>query len=86
MCIRDSLKVYTRTIVTNAGSHYVFTSRGWQGDKITWTGSQHAETGATELREEIARTGPDSFDAVFYRKDGEAWAVQTREKLERIKR
>lgn len=59
------LKVYTRTIVTNTGSYYAFTSSGWHGERITWTGSQHAETGATELREEIERTGPDSFDAVF---------------------
>lgn len=79
------LKMYTRTIVTNAGSHYAFTSHGWHGDKLTWIGRQHAETGAVELREEIERTGPDSFDAVFYRKDGEEWLVQSREELERMK-
>ncbi|MBK9176025.1 MAG: hypothetical protein IPM46_06720 [Flavobacteriales bacterium] len=76
-------KSFTRTNVTNTGGYYFFTSTGWEGDRITWTGSQHSATGTIELREEIERTGPDSFDAVFYRKEGEAWVVQTREKLQR---
>ncbi|MBK7268932.1 MAG: hypothetical protein IPI07_05290 [Flavobacteriales bacterium] len=58
-------KLYTRTIATNTGSHYVFTSTGWLGGKLKWTGSQHAGTDAVELREEIERTGPDRFNAVF---------------------
>jgi len=76
-------KAFTRTIVTNAGGYYFFTSTGWEGDRITWTGSQHSAAGTIELREEIECTGPDSFNAVFYRKEGEAWLVQTREKLQR---
>lgn len=80
------LKSFTRTIVTNTSGYYFFTSTGWQGDRITWTGSQHSAGGAIELREEIERTGPDSFNAVFYRKDGESWVVQTREKLQRTRK
>jgi hypothetical protein len=79
-------KLFTRTIVTNAGGHYVFTSAGWQGEHLTWNGEQHSAAGSTELREEIDRTGPDSFMAVFYRKDGEQWMLQSNEKLDRVPR
>lgn len=74
-------KQYTRTIVANTGSHYVFTSTGWKDDKLIWTGEQHASTGVVELREEIERTSPDSFNAVFYRREGQKWVVQTTERL-----
>lgn len=75
--------LYTRTIVANTGSTYHFTSTGWQGDRLLWTGSQQAARGSVELREEIRRTGPDSFTAIFHRKDGDQWVLQSNERLER---
>lgn len=76
-------KLCTRTIITNTGSMYHFTSSGWQGDKLVWTGSAHSATGVVELREEIERTGPDSFTAIFHRKDGDTWVLRSNERLQR---
>lgn len=77
---------YTRTIATNTGANYRFTSEGWRGDTIMWLGEQHTAGGIADLREVITRTGPDSFTAIFYRKDGEGWVLQTREELRRIRK
>lgn len=74
---------YTRTIVTNTGASYRFTSEGWKGDAIIWLGDQRTAAGIVELREEITRTGPDSFSAIFYRKDGDGWVLQSNERLVR---
>lgn len=76
-------KLYTRSIVTNKGTTYLFTSKGWHGDKLTWAGTQHSPSGEVELREEIERTGPGSFSAIFHRKDGEDWVLQSNERLVR---
>lgn len=79
-------KRYQRTIVTNTGANYFLESEGWQGNKLIWSGTQHTSSGEVELREEIERTGPDSFSAIFHRKDGDAWVLQSNERLERGKR
>ena len=76
-------RMYTRSIVSNNGSTYHFTSSGWQGDRLVWTGSQHGTGGRVELREEIERTGPDHFTAIFHRKDGDTWVLQSSERLQR---
>lgn len=79
-------KLYTRAIVTNTGATYLFSSKGWQGDKLIWTGTQHSSSGEVELREEIEHTGPGSFSAIFHRKDGGSWVLQSNERLVRKKR
>ncbi len=76
-------RLYTRTIATNAGSSYTFFSTGWKGDRLIWSGTQHSQAGEVELREEIERTGPDSFTAIFHRKDGDSWVLQSNERLVR---
>lgn len=75
---------YTRTITANNGNHFVFTSTGWVGDTLVWNGKQRSIAGEVELKEEIERTGQDSFRATFYRLDGESWELQQTELLERI--
>ena len=79
-------RAYTRTIATNTGGHYSFTSPGWKNNALTWTGSQRSASGEVPLREEIQRRGPDGFDVVFFRKDGDDWVVQSKEKLDRRSR
>lgn len=76
-------KRFQRTIVTNTGASYSFVSEGWHGDNLLWTGTQQSASGEVELREEIERTGPDSFTAIFLRKDGDAWVLQSNERLTR---
>lgn len=76
-------RLFTRSIVTNTGSTYHFTSSGWQGDRIEWNGTTHSASGSAELREEIQRTGPDSFTAIFHRKDDDIWVLQSNERLQR---
>lgn len=76
-------KLHTRTIVTNAGSSYTFHSTGWKGERLTWSGTQRSSSGEVELREEIERTGPGSFSAIFHRKDGDDWVLKSNERLVR---
>lgn len=76
-------RLYTRSIVANTGSTYHFTSPGWQADTLVWSGRMRAATGEVELRETIERTGPDSFTAVFHRKAGDDWVLQSNERLTR---
>lgn len=78
-------RLYTRTIVTNTGASYRFTSEGWNGKSITWSGEQRTAAGAVDLREEITRTAHDSFTAVFYRREGDDWVLQSSERLVRKK-
>lgn len=74
---------YTRTIITNTGASYSFTSSGWNGDELTWIGEQRSAAGIVKLREVIVRTGPGSFTAVFHRKEGDVWVLQSNERLTR---
>lgn len=74
---------YTRTIVTNTGAYYTFTSEGWQGDTLHWVGQQHSSSGIVQLQEEIVRTSPDSFTAIFRRKAVDIWVLQSNERLTR---
>lgn len=77
-------RLYVRTIIANEGSSFYFTSSGWKGQKLIWTGQQTGASGAkTGLKEEITRITGDSFHAVYYTKRAGAWIKTQDEYLER---
>lgn len=79
-------KQYTRSVATNTGSWLVFTSAGWEGDTLVWTGSQSSQTGMIALREEIIRESPVAFTARFFSFQNGEWILLQTETLKRIKR
>jgi hypothetical protein len=78
-----STGLYTRTIAASTGSYFLFTSTGWNGDRLIWSGTQHMASGSVDLKEEITRLGADAFTALFYGKDGDGWQLMQTERLRR---
>lgn len=77
-------EVFVRTIASDDGSYFHFTAKGWEGDTLVWTGTQVSKTGQKiALKEEIRRTGTDSFTAEYFNKLDGNWSRLIKEKLHR---
>ncbi|MCW5911539.1 MAG: hypothetical protein KIT62_10715 [Cyclobacteriaceae bacterium] len=76
---------YERIVATNNGDYFVLKTKGWNGNKLTWTGTQYSASGKTELKEEIERSGENKFKATFYALENNQWELMQTEILTRVK-
>ncbi|MGZ3884658.1 MAG: hypothetical protein ACXVPQ_09835 [Bacteroidia bacterium] len=76
-------KEFSRNIVTNNGDSFTFTTKGWKGQTLTWQGKQFSKGKETTLKEELNRTGPDEFSAIFYKLEHGTWVPTQKESLKK---
>jgi hypothetical protein len=73
-----------RTIAAADSSYFSLTTKGWQGDGLTWIGTQSIRGATLKIKQEIIRKGQNAFSAIFYvRREGK-WTVTMKEELERM--
>lgn len=74
-------KQYERTVITNSGAYITLKTNGWEGNKLTWLGSQNMAKQKTELKEEITKQSDNKFEAKFYQLQNNKWQLTQTEYL-----
>lgn len=72
-----------RQVFAADGSRVRFTSAGWDGAVLVWTGEMITEEGVVPLRETIRRQGDDRAEAVFETGGADGWTLLQTERLVR---
>ena len=77
-------KEYIRNVITNDGSYFVFTTKGWQGNNLLWTGIQYSKD-TVSIQENITRINKKEFRVIYFRMQDGYWEQANREIVKKLK-